>query len=70
MTNDVTRPLVVNVSENLRITDVGSPEKPLHAVVAVLDALGAADYSKDQVDKFLKNEHGFSTRYRSYSQRI
>ncbi|HEY7531710.1 MAG TPA: hypothetical protein VH681_02875, partial [Nitrospiraceae bacterium] len=28
--------------------------RPLHAVVAVLDALGAADYSRDQVDQFLE----------------
>jgi hypothetical protein len=46
-------PLAVSVSEGLCVGDVGSPEKPLHAVVAVLDALGAADYSKKQVDEFL-----------------
>jgi len=47
--------LPVNVTEEgVRISDVGSPRKPLHAVVAVLDALGAADYSESQVDRFLE----------------
>jgi hypothetical protein len=48
-------PLSASVTESLRLTDsAGSTIRPLHAVVAVLDALGAADYSRDQVDQFLE----------------
>jgi len=53
--------LKVNVAENVSVNDVvadvavevGSPAKPLHGFVAVLDALGAAVYSKQEADQFL-----------------
>ncbi len=46
--------LKVNVSEAIKVADVGSPAKPLHGFVAVLDALGASVYSREEADEFLK----------------
>ena len=33
---------------------IGSPSEPAHGLVAVLDALGAAVYSREEADEFLK----------------
>lgn len=56
MSKGASKSLAVKVTEErIRGADVvGSTSQPLHAVVAVLDALGAADYSKEQVDRFLE----------------
>src|ERR1700720_3852036 len=47
-------PLNVALTEHFRISD-GSPSDPLYGVVAILDALGAGSYTKDQADLFLKS---------------
>lgn len=42
-------------SETLKLADVGSPSKPLQGLVAILDALGAASYSRDEAEQFLQS---------------
>ena len=41
-------------SESVRVADVGSPSQPLYGFVAVLDALGAKAYSREEAEEFLK----------------
>lgn len=40
-------------SESVRVADVGSPGQPKYGIVAILDALGAATYSKIEAEQFL-----------------
>ena len=40
--------------ERVKAADVGSPSQPLYGIVAILDALGAAVYSREEADEFLK----------------
>src|SRR5687768_5752831 len=40
--------------EKVTVADVGSPSNPLYGVVAILDALGAAVYSREEANEFLK----------------
>jgi hypothetical protein len=42
-------------SETLKMADVGSPSRPLLGLVAILDALGAATYSREDSERFLES---------------
>jgi hypothetical protein len=44
----------VPVAETRKDADVGSSSQPLYGVVAILDALGAAAYSREEANEFLK----------------
>ncbi len=52
--------LKVNVADNIKasdmaVADVGSPDAPVTGLIAILDALGAATYSKDEAKRFLES---------------
>lgn len=53
--------LNVAVSDTITLRDelVGSPSKPLHGFVAILDALGAKNYSALEAEQFLKSRDEF-----------
>jgi hypothetical protein len=56
MPNDALKPSAseTNPTSESISRNVGSPNKPLHGFVAVLDALGAASYSREDADRFLE----------------
>ena len=50
--------LSASIEENVVLREqVGSPFEPTHAFVAILDALGARTYSREQVKTFLESRH-------------
>lgn len=53
--------LNVAVSDTVTLSDevVGSPSRPLHGFVAILDALGAKNYSAREAEQFLKSRDEF-----------
>lgn len=53
--------LNVAVSDTVTLRDelVGSPSKPLGGFVALLDALGAKNYTAQEADQFLKSRDEF-----------
>lgn len=55
MQSDASRDLNANLSETVNVSDVGSPSQPIQGLVAILDALGAATYSRDEADRFLES---------------
>jgi len=46
-------PLAAAPSEIISVADVGSPAQPRYGIVAILDALGASNYSKADAEQFL-----------------
>ncbi|HEV8347587.1 MAG TPA: hypothetical protein VGQ16_13490 [Vicinamibacterales bacterium] len=53
--------LNATVSDNVKLADevVGSPSRPLHGFVAILDALGAKNYGAREAEQFLKSRDEF-----------
>lgn len=53
--------LNVAVSDTVTLSDevVGSPLRPLHGFVAILDALGAKNYSAQEAEQFLRSRDEF-----------